>query len=224
MQDLFLDMGFNGGTPIDEEFFKKKIAGRQNAIICADLFPEWNTQKAEEWSAFKEAKFRERAAGKLQAMPGLERFMDWIDKNNLKKAAVTNAPRANAEFMLQVIKRRSHLFVRTHFKDLTFHCFRSWFTELIIGQRYPPRCHGDLPVGANMAVRGRVRASQAGPPALPHRHGAPRPAPRGDPRLRGLAFRRRRRRRFGCSPRVLFAGAAPRRAISRASQRCITVL
>ncbi len=106
-QDLFLEMGFNGGKPIDEEFFKKKIAGRQNAIICADLFPEWDSQKAEEWSAFKEAKFRERAAGKLQAMPGLERFMEWIDKNNLKKAAVTNAPRANAEFMLQVIKRRS---------------------------------------------------------------------------------------------------------------------
>ena len=100
-------MGFNNGKPIDEEFFKKKIAGRQNAIICADLFPEWDSKKSEEWSAFKEAKFRERAVGNLEAMPGLERFMAWIDENNVKKAAVTNAPRANAEFMLEVIKRRS---------------------------------------------------------------------------------------------------------------------
>ena len=100
-------MGFNDGKPIDEDFFKKKIAGRQNAIICADLFPDWDTKKGEEWSAMKEARFRERAAGKLEAMPGLERFMAWIDENSIKKAAVTNAPRANAEFMLEVIKRRS---------------------------------------------------------------------------------------------------------------------
>ncbi len=102
-----MEMGFNGGKPIDDEFFRTRIAGRQNAIICADLFPEWDVKKAEEWSAFKEAKFRESAVGKLEAMPGLEHFMEWIDENNLKKAAVTNAPRANAEFMLEVINRRS---------------------------------------------------------------------------------------------------------------------
>jgi beta-phosphoglucomutase-like phosphatase (HAD superfamily) len=106
-QDLFLEIGFNDGKPIDDEFFRTKIAGRQNAIICAELFPDWDVKKAEEWSAYKEAKFRESAVGKLTAMPGLERFMAWIDENNLEKAAVTNAPRANAEFMLEVINRRS---------------------------------------------------------------------------------------------------------------------
>ena len=63
----------------------------------------------------KEAMFRDRARGKMQGLCGLTRVMDWIDSNGIKKAAVTNAPRPNAEFMLDVIERRS------------------WFTELIIG-------------------------------------------------------------------------------------------
>jgi hypothetical protein len=46
-QDLLRKEGFNGGNTIDEEFFRKKIAGRQNAIICADFFPEWDTKRAE---------------------------------------------------------------------------------------------------------------------------------------------------------------------------------
>ena len=33
-------------------------------------------------------------------MPGLDKVMALIDKLGLKKAAVTNAPRPNAEFML----------------------------------------------------------------------------------------------------------------------------
>ena len=78
----------------------RKVAGRQNARICADLFPQWDTATAEAWSAAKEAAFRAKAVGKLVPMPGLDKVMALIDKLGLKKAAVTNAPRPNAEFML----------------------------------------------------------------------------------------------------------------------------
>lgn len=115
-QDLLMKEGYNGGVRIDEEFFRKKIAGRQNAAICAEFFPDWNTERAEEWAAFKEAEFRKFAAKEgLEPMDGLDRFMEWIDKNNVKKAAVTNAPRLNAEFMLKVINKFD------------------WFDEIIIG-------------------------------------------------------------------------------------------
>jgi len=113
--DLLLKEGINGGEPIDEEFFRKNIAGRQNALICKDFFPEWDTARAQAWSDNKEAMFRERAVGKLAGMPGLEKLMDWIDANGIAKAAVTNAPRPNAEFMLDVIGKRD------------------WFDTLIIG-------------------------------------------------------------------------------------------
>jgi len=63
----------------------------------------------------KEATFRERAAELLVQMPGLDAVKVWCDDLGLKKAAVTNAPRLNAEFILNCIE------------------YRSWFPELIIG-------------------------------------------------------------------------------------------
>ena len=58
--------------------------------------------KQQAWSANKEAVFREKAQASLKArqMPGLDRLRDWISTRNLPKAAVTNAPRLNAEAML----------------------------------------------------------------------------------------------------------------------------
>mmetsp|Transcript_20516 Transcript_20516/g.32090 ORF Transcript_20516/g.32090 Transcript_20516/m.32090 type:complete len:307 (-) Transcript_20516:75-995(-) len=114
-KELLAKEGINGGEPIDEHFFKTKICGRQNAVICKELFPEWDEDTSAQWSAAKEAKFREMAVGRLRAMDGLEEMMQWIDKTGLKKAAVTNAPRENAEFMLKVIDRLD------------------WFDTLVIG-------------------------------------------------------------------------------------------
>ena len=114
-QELLAKEGINGGRPIDHAFFNTKIAGRQNAAICADLFPDWDAATAAKWSDSKEAAFRDKAVGKLQAMAGLEEVMTCIDALGLKKAAVTNAPRPNAEFMLNVIGRYD------------------WFDTIIIG-------------------------------------------------------------------------------------------
>mmetsp|Transcript_3398 Transcript_3398/g.8745 ORF Transcript_3398/g.8745 Transcript_3398/m.8745 type:complete len:218 (-) Transcript_3398:462-1115(-) len=93
-QELLLEQkGFNNDQMIDEAFFRKKIAGRQNQAICEEFFPEWDRETAEAWSAAKEARFRKEAEGRLEAMKGLERLMDWITERKIKKAAVTNAPR-----------------------------------------------------------------------------------------------------------------------------------
>jgi len=113
--DVLKEAGFNGGAPIDEEFFKTRIAGRQNKQICGDLFPEWDTKQAEEFANKKEVMFRERAAELLKPMTGLDRVRKWCDENGVRKIAVTNAPRVNAEFITDCIG------------------YRSWFPELVIG-------------------------------------------------------------------------------------------
>jgi len=97
--------GINGGKPIDEHFFRTMIAGRQNALICKDLFPHWTVEQAERWSEMKEARFREMAVGKLKPIEGLQEIFHFLDQAGIKKAAVTNAPRKNAEFMLSVLGR-----------------------------------------------------------------------------------------------------------------------
>lgn len=39
----------------------------------------------------------------LERVPGLSKFLAWIDERGLKKAAVTNAPRENARVMLAAL-------------------------------------------------------------------------------------------------------------------------
>ena len=48
----------------------------------------------------KEAVFRELASDKIQPLPGLMALLDLADRANVPMAAVTNAPRLNAEMML----------------------------------------------------------------------------------------------------------------------------
>ena len=72
-QDVLQEEGFNGGDRIDEAFFMRHISGRQNAQICAALFPDWPVDRGVAFSARKEQRFRELAAAKLPALvtPGL---------------------------------------------------------------------------------------------------------------------------------------------------------
>ncbi|KVH91916.1 HAD-like domain-containing protein, partial [Cynara cardunculus var. scolymus] len=67
-REMLLEIGFNGGVPIDEEFFIKNIAGKHNDDIAAVLFPD-----------------------------------DLEKDHGLKRAAVTNAPRPNAELMISTL-------------------------------------------------------------------------------------------------------------------------
>jgi beta-phosphoglucomutase-like phosphatase (HAD superfamily) len=43
------------------------------------------------------------AAGELKGLDGLQDLCKWIEDRNLKRAAVTNATRANAELMLSLL-------------------------------------------------------------------------------------------------------------------------
>ena len=94
----------NGGEAIDHDFFKKHISGRSNAAITSDLFPRFSADEREGFSARKEEVFRERAKDRLRRIDGLGRFLDRCMSREIKLAAVTNAPRANAELMLEALE------------------------------------------------------------------------------------------------------------------------
>eukprot|EP00873_Tetraselmis_striata_P023943 jgi/Tetstr1/444207/TSEL_032100.t1 len=105
-QDMLAEVGFNGGAAIDEEFFRVRIAGRHNPDIMADFFPEWPEDKQTQFSDDKEARFRMLAGDRLERMPGLSEFLQWMDQAGVRRVAVTNAPRANAEVMLGGMRLR----------------------------------------------------------------------------------------------------------------------
>ncbi|MEM7648773.1 MAG: HAD-IA family hydrolase [Cyanobacteria bacterium P01_A01_bin.70] len=91
------------GYTVDDAFFKQKISGRLNEHLTKELLPQLTPEEGKQLGIDKEAWFRELAANQLARMPGFDELYDWIKEQGLKTAVVTNAPRANAEFVLQVL-------------------------------------------------------------------------------------------------------------------------
>ena len=88
---------------IDEAFYKTRISGRLNPVIVQDILPHLTVVEGKRVADEKEAHFR-RLATELQCLPGLPDVLAWTDECRLQRALVTNAPRANAEFMLEILE------------------------------------------------------------------------------------------------------------------------
>ncbi|WP_204141822.1 HAD family phosphatase [Halomicronema sp. CCY15110] len=95
------------GYTVDDDFFKEHISGRLNEYLIKELLPHLSAAEGEQLAVDKEATFRELAASELTRMPGFDELYDWIKRQGLKTAVVTNAPRANAEFVLQILQLES---------------------------------------------------------------------------------------------------------------------
>lgn len=89
------------GMDIDSAFYKQKISGRLNPDIVRDLLPHLSPAQQAAFIDHKEATFREQAS--LQPLDGLLECLDWAKSQGLRCAAVSNAPRKNAEFMLKAL-------------------------------------------------------------------------------------------------------------------------
>ncbi|WP_445635291.1 HAD-IA family hydrolase [Nostoc sp. DSM 114161] len=97
---------------IDEKFYKSKISGRLNPEIVRDILPQLSLTEGEKFADEKEAYFR-KLASDLQPLSGFSELLAWTQTHHLKRALVTNAPRLNAEYMLEVlgIKEAFHTIV-----------------------------------------------------------------------------------------------------------------
>lgn len=99
---MLQEIGYNDGVPVDEEFFIKNISGKHNDDIAAFLFPD-DHARGLKFMEDKEALFRRLARENLKPIDGLDKVKNWIQDRGLRRAAVTNAPRPNAEMMIQVL-------------------------------------------------------------------------------------------------------------------------
>jgi beta-phosphoglucomutase len=90
------------GVAIDEEIYRSTIIGRTNEAIFASLLPHLPVEKHEAYADDKEATFR-RMASNLKPLEGLLDLLDWAERRDVRIALVTNAPRLNADHMLDVL-------------------------------------------------------------------------------------------------------------------------
>ncbi|PON34063.1 HAD hydrolase, subfamily IA [Parasponia andersonii] len=101
-RELLLEIGYNGGVPIDEDFFIENIAGKHNDDIARAIFPD-DFERGLRLTEEKEVVFRRLASEQLKPVDGLYELKKWIQDRGLKRAAVTNAPRPNAELMISLL-------------------------------------------------------------------------------------------------------------------------
>ncbi|KAI7989184.1 Haloacid dehalogenase-like hydrolase domain-containing protein Sgpp [Camellia lanceoleosa] len=101
-REMLPEIGFNGGVPITEEFYAEFISGKHNEDVAAFLFPD-DHQRGIKFTDDKEAMFRRLAKDKMQAVNGLYKLKKWIEDRGLRRAAVTNAPRENAELVISTL-------------------------------------------------------------------------------------------------------------------------
>ncbi len=94
------------GHRFDRERFGRELQGLANEAIGARFFP--NESKGRQWDIMmgKEAKFRELASEGIEPVHGLFDLLDWAEEEGVPMVAVTNAPRPNADLLLDAIKVR----------------------------------------------------------------------------------------------------------------------
>lgn len=90
------------GIEMDEAEYARRVSGRHNPEIIAELLPHLDDEEATEFAKAKEARFRELAPT-LEALPGVHELLDRAREAGLRLGLVTNAPRDNASFMLRTL-------------------------------------------------------------------------------------------------------------------------
>ena len=88
------------GHMFDRERASRELMGFSMASIAARFLADETPDRQVAIMAEKEAVFRELASERIQPLPGLIALLDLADQAGIPMAAVTNAPRLNAEMIL----------------------------------------------------------------------------------------------------------------------------
>lgn len=91
------------GVHVDDETYRHRISGRMNNDVLADLLPGLSVPDHIKIGQEKEALFRSMV-GDMEPIAGLIDLLDWADAAGLRYAAVTNAPKENAELVLKSLQ------------------------------------------------------------------------------------------------------------------------
>lgn len=94
------------GHVFDKPRFTRELQGLANSAIAARFLPHLTPGDGMAILDDKEAMFRELARKEIHAVPGLPALLDRADAMGLPMAAVTNAPRANADLILDALDIR----------------------------------------------------------------------------------------------------------------------
>lgn len=87
------------GRSITLETYQSRIMGATNDVIMREFFPDVPASEHQALADRKEALFR-ASVTHMNPIAGVQKVFDWARSRGVRIAVVTNAPRANAELML----------------------------------------------------------------------------------------------------------------------------
>ena len=90
------------GIALDRSEYAANIMGAPNEMIARRYLSHLPQHQQAATLAAKEAAYRD-ALGELEPIVGALALLDFADRRGLKRAVVTNAPRANAEKVLAAL-------------------------------------------------------------------------------------------------------------------------
>ena len=90
------------GVEADWDFYQRRVSGRLNPDITAELLPHLSQSEAQRLLDEKEAEFRRRTP-ELAPLPGLTQVLKESRRRGMKTALVTNAPAENARAMTEAL-------------------------------------------------------------------------------------------------------------------------
>ncbi len=87
----------------NQDFYKQRMSGKLNPDIVKNLLPQLSLRESQDFIEEKEANYRTLARD-IQLLAGLEKLINWAKTQDIKLALVTNAPRKNTQFTLELLK------------------------------------------------------------------------------------------------------------------------
>jgi len=90
------------GIDCTDEFYNLHLSGKENSQLHRTLVPHLSKEDAKKFFEDKESRFRELSAAELEPIPGLLSMINVVQTNGILLAAVSNAPRPNVAFMLEL--------------------------------------------------------------------------------------------------------------------------
>ena len=94
------------GIALDWALYRQFIMGRPNHAIAAHFLPHVPVERHAGLMDDKEARYRSLVKD-VSPSEGLMDLLDWADAASVRYAVVTNAPRANAELVLEALGIRA---------------------------------------------------------------------------------------------------------------------
>lgn len=89
------------GHDLNERELREKIYGRTNKEWIRNIFGEISPEKLHQYAQEKEALFRQLYENDIQALQGIQEFIEALESHKIPKAIGTSAPFENVEFVLQ---------------------------------------------------------------------------------------------------------------------------